>query len=243
MSSDFLHLDSGDSDYFSTPQASRVRDKNPLAGFSPQQKSSLRSELRAVYDKLDTPVRGNLTRQRHSLATGSTDSTLSRDQISSFDISKPKADTSDRMKLSNIIDSETTADDTGDLLFTSTLLETASEKFLVNSTAIQTQVNHKYNYNHNQSDTEVSETEESPFEITRPIRISSPVKHFDNQNYTEPGFGKLLQVDSASDHLATPRSMKDFKSELDNSKTRFRRTIMELVNSSPLSVRAHVKRP
>jgi hypothetical protein len=51
---------------------------------------------------------------------------------------------------------------------------------------------------------------------------------------TTTGYGRLLQVDSNSEHT-TPK-FKSIKDELDQSKTRFRQSINDLLNSSPISV-------
>lgn len=236
MSSDFLHLDSGDSDYFSTPQTSRIRDRDLFSSFTPQQKSNLRSELKAVYDKLDTPIRGAKANKslgsldRHHAEVNGSGSTIAQSAA------HPAELTRERMKLSNIIDSETTADDTGGFFFIkSTNLVGAEDN----------QTEPLYSTKMKISNLELtSDAEESPFEFTQPIHVSASAKgssYFD----TAPAnaLGKLLQIDSASDNPNTPQSnIREFKSELDQSKTRFRQTIMELVNSSPLHVRPRLNR-
>jgi len=114
MPLDFV-IDSSDSEYLHSPKARHVlqntktREMPPKSSdtrpfISDETRNAMRSELQAVYDQLNTPR----TIKMRSPTLSAAPNQVIRN---SYDESR------ERMKLANIIDSETGADDTADSLF------------------------------------------------------------------------------------------------------------------------------
>lgn len=264
---DFV-LNSSDSEYVDSPQVSKTRpgmkhrDLAPLTPATGNATSGVkiengrlylddsrraaitRSELQAVYDKLDTPraptARALGPTRGGGIRTGSSISgTPTLKSKNSFDVSK------ERMKLANIIDSETNADDTADSLFLRPItmqgpLENTPKRLIYDAESPGSALRRPRNHDLDPLDVrfnDFSDAEDLLAEFSKPSfsrvenQKSSRLAPVDDSPALP---GRLLHVDSTSEH-STPR-YQGIRDELDQSRTRFRQSINALLNSSPISV-------
>lgn len=264
---DFV-LNSSDSEYADSPRVSKTRpgmrhrDLSPLTPDTGNVTSGVkiengrlylgdsrraaitRSELQAVYDKLDTP-RASTT---HALGPTRGDGTRPGGSILRAPITKGKNifDASkERMKLANIIDSETNADDTADSLFLRPItmqgpLENTPKRLISDSGSSGSALKRSHTHDLDPLDakfSDFSDAEDLLAEFSKPsfsrVEGQKPPRlaPVDDSSALP---GRLLHVDSTSEH-STPR-YQSIRDELDQSRTRFRQSINALLNSSPISV-------
>lgn len=174
--------------------------------------SSSRAELQEAYERLETPK--IITR--------------TVDRMTGFEESR------ERMRLANIIDSETNGDDTDNFLMPITMQ--SLDEYEKNSQIRQQQ--YRRPSTSAALDLElsgISDAEDLLTEFTenRILHIP-PLTSESTPKGGETGFGKLLQVDSNSEQ-GTPK-YRAIRDELDQSRTRFRQSINDLLNSSPVNV-------
>lgn len=265
---DFV-LDSSDSEYVDSPRALRTRPKmrrddlprlalaagdatssvkieNGRLYLSDSRKAAIiQSELQAVYDKLDTPRTSSV----HTARAGGGDGIQSGGRVSeplvprdksSFDASR------ERMKLANIIDSETNADDTTDFLFLRPItmqgpLENTPKRPAAEASRSGSALKKSYSHGFDSLEakfSDVSDAEDLLAEFTRPSLLPTGSQRPTRSALVDEAPvspGRLLHIDSTSEH-STPR-YQNIRDELDQSRTRFRQSISALLNSSPISVR------
>lgn len=219
--------------------------------------SMSKAELMAAYKKLETPKASSRefipqrSREQQQQARHSFVPNLDYDQ------------SKERMKVSSIIDSET-AEDTENLFLMPITMQTIqsqgekqnvlNSQFFKGIPKSETTIDLEFSEISDGEDllaefssksdrfdkglhrvgerSSLSSSTSISLELS-PQRSTSNRPNFDSRQET-PNFGQLLQLDSGTEQV-TPK-YKSIRDELDQSKTRFRQSITDLLNSSPISV-------
>lgn len=202
--------------------------------------SILKSDLLKAYQSLETPTRISTTNTfiATELPRSAAASVAGRPAHARAAAAESSSGL-ERMKLHNIIDSETNGDDTTENLFLHPITLQQPQTHPNGLGAAKLSRGGSVIPDEPSLDIElsgVSDAEDLLAGFTT-AAASQPRKPAAEASPRSPDGGKLLFVaDSSNSELGTPR-YRAMREELSHSKTRFRQSINELLNSSPISVR------